>query len=57
MTDDDLEMVHAHEGPHSYCQACGEKLKHFSILVCASCLGDDCDIFLEMTQKFDGEID
>jgi hypothetical protein len=34
----------------TYCVACGNELRSYSILVCTECLDDECNEFLKLAQ-------
>lgn len=43
------------EDKKSHCLACNAELRNHSILICAECLGDECDEFLKFAQRIDPE--
>lgn len=37
----------------SHCLACGDELFNYNILICAGCLGEQCETFLKLAKTVD----
>ena len=48
--DENEEMAHLAD-KYSFCRVCGEEMFHTPLVICADCLGEECDKFVEEVEK------
>lgn len=51
----ETKETHEIEDKGTYCFACGNELRSFSILICAECLDDECGEFMKMAETAESE--
>lgn len=48
-TPDSIENVEL-PNKYAFCMACGDLIRHASVLICIECLGGECENFVKMVQ-------